>query len=306
MLRFERMQRIFVTGGTGFVGKHVIRALLTHGFLVRCLVRPGSEADLRGFEAIDRVPGDVLETQELASSVEGCAAIVHLVGIIREQPMRGLTFDRLHREATEQMVELARRAGVKRFVHMSALGTRPDARSRYHRSKWASEEVVRQSGLDWTIMRPSVIFGRGDEFVSVFAGMIRRLPAVPVIGHGQYPLQPIAVEHVAEAFARALLAGVHARQVYDLGGPHAYPFVEILDRIGQALGHARVRKVHAPLGVVRFMTRALGWLPAYPVTSDQLLMLEEGNITDPRRFYTDFAIEPEPLDVGLNRMLAPA
>jgi len=306
MLRFEPMQRIFVTGGTGFVGKHVIRALLAHGFLVRCLVRPGSEEDLRGFEAIDRVPGDALDTRELAPSVEGCAAIVHLVGIIREQPMRGVTFDRLHREATAQMVDVARRAGVKRFVHMSALGTRADARSGYHRSKWAAEEIVRDSGLDWTILRPSVIYGRGDEFVSVFAGMIRRLPVVPVIGSGQYPLQPIAVEHVAEGFARSLLAGVHTHQVYELGGPHAYPFVEILDLIGQALGHAKVRKVHAPLGAVRLMTKALQWLPAYPVSSDQLLMLEEGNITDPRRFYADFALEPEPLDAGLARMLAPA
>lgn len=296
------MQRIFVTGATGFVGHAVVRALLTQGFLVRCLVRPGSETALKGFESIDRVPGDVLEPDGLAPSVEGCSAMIHLVGIIREQRAAGVTFDRLHTQATANMLGVAREAGVKRYIQMSAAGTRAGAVSRYHRTKWQAEEVVRASSLDWTIIRPSLIFGPGDEFVSVLARMIRRLPAVPVLGDGQYQIQPIAVEHVAEAFARALRLPGTRGQTYEAGGPEPYRFVDLLDRIGHALGVRRVRKIHVPLGMVKAGTRAFGWLPFSPVTTDQIIMLEEGNVTDAAGFYEDFRLAAEPLAIGLKRM----
>jgi uncharacterized protein YbjT (DUF2867 family) len=296
------MKRIFVTGATGFVGHAVVRALLAHGFLVRCLVRPGSEAALKGFESIDRVPGDVLEPDKLAASVEGCGALIHLVGIIREHRTRGITFDRLHTQATANMLGVAHEAGVKRYIQMSAAGTRPGATSRYHQTKWQAEEVVRASALDWTIIRPSLIYGPGDEFVSVLARMMRRLPAMPVLGDGQYRVQPVAVEHVAEGFARALQLTTTVAQTYEVGGPEAFRFVDFLDQIGLALGLRKVRKVHAPLGVVKAMTRAFGWLPFSPVTRDQLIMLEEGNVTESGRFYADFEITPEPLAHGLRRM----
>jgi NADH dehydrogenase len=299
-------QRVFVTGGTGFVGKHVVRALLAQGFLVRCLVRPGSERDLRGFESIDRVPGDVLEPERLAPSLEGCVALLHLVGIIRERRGRGITFERLHTQATRNMVALARAAGIKRYVQMSALGTRPGARARYHRTKWEAEEAVRASDLDWTILRPSVIFGRGDDFVSMLGRMVKRLPLVPVLGDGRYRLQPISVEQVAEGFARVLRTAASVRQTYDVAGPVPYTFVDLLDEIGRALGRPHVRKIHVPLGAVRAMTRMLEWLPLYPVSTDQLVMLQEESVTDPSRFFADLGIEPLPLPAGLRRMFGGA
>ena len=296
------MQRIFVTGGTGFIGRHVVRALANNGFLVRCLVRPGSEADLKGFESIDRVPGDVMRPEGLAACVEGCAAIVHLVGIIREHRARGVTFERLHVRATENMLAVAKEAGVKRYLQMSALGTRPDGRAAYHRSKWRAEEAVRASGMDWTIFRPSIVFGKGDEFISVLAGLIRRYPVVPVLGDGQYRLQPIPVEQVAEAFVHALRAPVSRGQTYALVGPEPHRFVDILDRIGAALGRTRVRKIRVPLSAVKLSTRAFGWLPFYPVTMDQIAMLEEESVADPSHFSKDLGIAPEPLDRALARM----
>src|SRR5262245_38217408 len=158
------MQRIFVAGATGFVGRSVVRALLARGFLVRWLVRHGSERLLKGVESIDRVPGDVLRPEGLVACAEGCAAIVNLGGIIREHRARGVTFERLHVQATANLLRVAREAGVKRYVQMSALGARPDARSSYHRTKSRAEEAVRDSGLQWTIFRPSIIFGPGDAF----------------------------------------------------------------------------------------------------------------------------------------------
>ena len=297
-------QRVFVTGGTGFVGKAVVRALLAHGFLVRCLVRPGSESDLKGFESIDRVPGDVMNADGLAPSMEGCSAVVHLVGIIRERRARGVTFERLHTEATRNMLAVARAAGITRYAQMSALGTRPGARARYHRTKWEAEEAVRASKLDWTIFRPSIIFGRGDAFVSTLARAVQRLPVMPVLGDGRYRLQPVPVEQVAEGFARALRAPRSVGQTYEVAGPAPYAFVDLLDEIGRAVGRPRVRKVHVPLAPVRGLTRALDWLPFYPLSSDQLVMLEEESVTDPSRFFAELGLEPQPLPVGLRRMLA--
>jgi uncharacterized protein YbjT (DUF2867 family) len=300
------MQRIFVTGATGFVGHVVVRALLHHGFLVRCLVRRGSESELRGFESIDRVPGDVLKPEGLVHAVEGCAAVIHLVGIIRERRARGITFERLHPLATANMLGVAHEAGVKRYIHMSALGTRSDARARYHQTKWEAEEIVRASALEWTIFRPSLIYGAGDEFVSMLARLVRRAPVVPVLGSGQTRLQPVAVEHVAEGFVRALRTPASVGQVYEVAGPEAYRFLDILDLVGAAVGRKRVRKVHVPLGLVRAATHTLGWLPFFPVTTDQLIMLGEDNVTEPMRFYTDFGIAPESFVAGLRRMFPPA
>lgn len=296
------MARIFVTGGTGFVGKAVVRALQAHGFVVRCLVRLGSEPHLRGFEAIERVPGNVLIPKGLADSIEGCAAVIHLVGIIREHPGRGVTFERAHTVATANMVEAALAAGVRRYLQMSALGTRPDARSRYHQTKWEAEEAVRQSGLQWTIFRPSVIYGPGDGFVTMLARLMRRLPVVPVIGNGAYRLQPVAVEQAAEAFARALTRDATIGQTYEVGGPRAYPFIEILDLIGRALGKQKVRKVYQPLGVMRPLVACLERLPFFPLTSDQLRMLEEDNVCDPEPFFKTFELTPIEFPDGLRQM----
>jgi NADH dehydrogenase len=271
---------------------------------VRGLVRPGSESDLKGFESIDRVPGDVMNAEGLAPSMEGCSAVVHLVGIIRERRARGVTFERLHSEATQNMLAVARAAGIKRYAQMSALGTRPDARARYHRTKWEAEEAVRASRLDWTIFRPSIIFGRGDAFVSALARAVQRLPVMPVLGDGRYRLQPVPVEQVAEGFARALRAPRSVGQTYEVAGPAPYAFVDLLDEIGRAVGRPRVRKMHVPLAPVRGLTHALDWLPFYPLSSDQLVMLEEESVTDPSRFFAELGLEPQPLPVGLRRMLA--
>ena len=298
-------RRVFVTGATGFVGRAVVHALCAHGHSVRCLVRRGSEEDLRGFEAIERVEGDVLARRGLEEGIAGCDIVIHLVGIIREHPAAGVTFERLHTQATVKVLEAATAAGARRFIHMSALGTRPGARARYHATKWAAEEAVRASGLLWTIFRPSIIYGRGDGFVSLLARMIRRLPVVPVVGSGRQRLQPVAVEHVAEAFARSVTLPAAVKQTYEAGGPDAVTTLELMDRVADALGRRHPVKAHVPLRLVRGSARLLQGLPGFPLTTDQLLMLEEDNTCDPSAFYTAFELTPLPLATGLQRMLAP-
>jgi uncharacterized protein YbjT (DUF2867 family) len=297
------MHRVFVTGATGFVGRSVIQALRSDGYVVRCLVRRGSERDLRGLEAVERVEGDILVRRGLEEGIAGCQAVVHLVGIIRERPEVGTTFEMVHTQGTINVLEAAMAAGVRRLLHMSALGSRPGARARYHQTKWAAEEAVRASGLAWTIFRPSIIYGRGDEFVTMLARMVKRSPVVPVIGSGRQRLQPVPVEHVAEGFARALVLPATEKHVYEVGGPDQLTMVELLDAIGRALGHRRVRKAHVPLGFIRPVARFLHRLPGFPVTPDQLRMLEEDNICDPAPFYGAFRLEPMPLATGLRRML---
>jgi uncharacterized protein YbjT (DUF2867 family) len=299
----QATRRVFVTGGTGFVGRAVIQALRAEGHAVRCLVRRGSEPDLRGFGAIERVEGDVMARQTLDEALGGCDAVVHLVGIIRERHATGATFERVHVQGTQNVLDAAGATGVRRYVHMSALGTHAGARSRYHRTKWTAEEAVRSSPLPWTIFRPSIIYGRGDELVTMLSGMMQRLPVVPVIGSGRQRLQPVPVEQVARAFARTLSLEATVKHSYDVGGPDAVSMVELLDAIARAMGRRRPLKLHVPLGLVRPATRLLHRFPGYPLTPDQLLMLEEDNTCDASAFFSAFSLTPVALAVGLRTML---
>ena len=297
------VQTVFVTGATGFVGRAVVHALRADGLKVRCLVRRGSERDLRGLEAIERVEGDVLSRQTLDEGIGGCDAVVHLVGIIREHRERGITFERLHVDGTLNVLAASAAANVRRYLHMSALGTSATARSQYHQTKWLAEEAVRASALPWTIFRPSVIYGKGDGLVSMLAQMVEKLPVVPVIGEGRQKVQPVPVEQVAEGFRRALGRPETVKQTYEVGGPDAASMDELIDAIRKALGHARIRRIHLPIRLMRIVAGALQAIPSFPLTTDQIRMLEVDNTCNPEPFFRTFGLTPIPLKAGLNRML---
>lgn len=284
--------KVFLTGGTGFVGSEVLRQLVTAGHVVRALVRKGSEDKLAVLENVEVYPGDVTEAASLADALAGCDAVIHLVGIIREFPNRGVTFKRMHVEGTENVLKAAAEQGVQRYLQMSSNGVHEGGSTAYHRTKWQSEKLVRDSNLDWTIFRPSLIFGPGSEFVEILVTLIRKLPVVPVIGDGKYRMQPVAVDQVAASFVEALGMSETVGKTYLLGGGASYSYDEILDLTAQALGKENVCKIHQPIFMIKPMVKMMQGFDQFPITEDQLKMLVEGNVCDPEDWAKTFSLKP--------------
>jgi len=293
---------VLVTGGSGFVGREIVGQLTAAGHIPRVLAR-GDQAPRAGVEF---ARGSVLEPASLLTPAKDCDAVIHLVGIISEAGEQ--TFERVHLEGTRNVLAAAGAASISRFIHMSALGARPDAPARYHRSKWAAEEAVRASGLAWTIFRPSLIYGPGDGFVNLFARMSRWSPVLPVIGSGQSLVQPVAVEDVARCFVGALAQPRSVGQSYDLCGRERLTFRAVLEEILRATGRRRLR-LGLPLPVARLQARVLETLcprllgQAPPLNRDQILMLQEDNVGDPGPACRMFGLEPTPFREGIRRFL---
>jgi len=280
---------IFITGATGFVGRAMLRRLLEQGEPVRALVRSPRACALPVHPSLDPVAGDLLRPQSFQRALEGVDTVIHLVGILVEAGEA--TFERVHRQGTEALVRFSQEAGVNRYLQMSALGTRPNARSRYHQTKWAAEEAVRQSALAFTIFRPSVIFGAGDQFTNLFARIIDRSPVLPIIGSGKNRLQPIWVENVVDYFLQALKNPRSESKTYELGGPMVFAMEPLLDLLMKVKGKRRP-KVHLPMALARIQAALLEvLLPNPPFTRDQLLMLEENNIVTDSKALKDFSVK---------------
>ena len=289
--------KVFVTGSTGFVGNHVLNELLQQGHQVKALVRPGSEYRLKRPDDIETAPGTVEEPADLIQGMEGCDAVIHLVGIIRAFPSRGITFEKLHTEATANVVAAAKEAKVSRLLHMSALGAREDGSTPYLRSKYAAEELVRQSALDFTIFRPSLIFGRGGEAIKMFSEMVAKI-VVPIIGDGKYRFQPVSATTVAQGFEKSLGLEASHGKTLDVGGPDDVTFDEIMDALAQVKGKTIV-KIHLPVFPLRLVSSALQHAPGYPLTTDQITMLLEGSTCDEKPFYELLGLEPISLEQTL-------
>ncbi len=254
-------------------------------------------------QGVELVRGDLGDAVALHALAAGADAVIHLVGIIVEAGPA--TFTAIHVEGTRRLLEVARAAAVRRFVHMSAVGARDEpGATRYHRTKWQAEELVRGSGLPHVIFRPSIISGPENGPIRALAHLHRWSPVVPLFGHGHFPLQPVWIEDVALACA---LAAERPEPIgaFELGGPEVHTYEEFVRAIGRASGHPRP-VLHVPLPLVQAAAEVFDLLgPAAPITGDQLQMLIEGSATPANAIESVFGIRPVPFEEGLRRYLGP-
>jgi uncharacterized protein YbjT (DUF2867 family) len=295
---------VFLTGGTGFLGRCAASALRDAGFSLRALVRPDSRRR-EGLSSLGAaiIEGDLLDRLAVEDGLEGAGTVVHLAGIIAENRRAGVTFKRIHEEATAQLVEAAWAAGAQRFIYVSALGARQQASSRYHRSKWKAENALRSSGIECVILRPSVIFGPEDEFVNRIARLMETwpLPIVPIVGQGWNKVHPIAVEDVAAMIVKAARGKVE-EGTYDLGGPREYSMSELIETVKRVMGRHRLR-VHVPMFVLKALAPLMASvLKNPPITADQVLMLSENNVANPNHA-KDLLERLTPFEEGIRRYL---
>jgi uncharacterized protein YbjT (DUF2867 family) len=239
----------------------------------------------------------LFDSAALDGGQSGCDGVIHLVGIIMENPAKGITFEHIHVDGTKAVVDAAKRSGVKRYIHMSALGTRPNAASQYHQTKYRGEEYVKQSGLDWTIFRPSMIHGPGGDFMKLEAKWARKKAApflfMPYFGKGLLgrggagKLQPVYVKNVARAFVDALEKPQTIGKTYDLAGSQQMTWPE-LHRISAKAITGKTRWVMPlPVWKAKLLTHIVpaSWLP---FNRDQVVMSQEDNTADMGKFSEDF------------------
>lgn len=279
---------VLVTGATGYIGREVAAMLAAAGKDVKGLVHRDDAELPTGVEA---VRGDVTDPGSLAEAMTGVDAVVHLVAILEGSDE---DFERIVAQGTRNVVAAAEQAGVRRFIHMSAAGVTPEHAplTRYWGAKYAGKQAVMESGLDWTVIEPSFVFGRNGGALKAFEALIR-LPVAPVIGDGRYRHQPVWVGDVATAFLRALERPQTIGKTYELGGPQLFEFDDLLDELARVTGRARRRKLHAPAGFVKAQTVVLRHLPRpLKVTKEQIVMLLAGTECDLGPVRADLGIEP--------------
>jgi uncharacterized protein YbjT (DUF2867 family) len=292
---------ILVTGGSGFVGGHVVHALRARDFQVRCLVRDPRKGARLAALGCEVVEGDMTDPATLQRAVDGAEAVVHLVAI---RQGRERDFQRIMVDGTRDLLAAATGAGVGRFVHMSALGVSEQTKDLvpYYRAKWAMEEDVRGSGLPYVIFRPSFIFGRDGGILPTFAKLARYSPVTPITGSGNQRIQPIWAGDVAAYFADATRRGEAAGNTYELGGPDVITWNEFWVRLKRVLGRRRP-SVHVPMAFMRANAIVTERLPGnIPLTRDLLKMLEHGdNVVTNDDAVRTFQVPLLPLDDQLRR-----
>ncbi len=287
---------ILVTGASGYVGNNLVRRLAQADQPVRALVHNRAKAETRLADLRDRietVSGDVTRPDTLAPALDGVTAVVHLVAVAIEQG--DLTYERVNVQGTINMVDAAQAAGVRRFIYMGQNGSDSTLPYPFLASKGKAQNYVTASGLDWTVLRPSVIWGPQDEFANVQARLIKLTPLIfPIVGDGRARFQPVWVGDVAEAVVRCLNETRTIGQIYALGGPEVLTYAEIVARVLKALG-ARRLTVKVPVAVLRPFVKLMEiTLPNPPVTTSLLSVLKVDNTTPNNALSTVLNITPRP------------
>ncbi len=289
---------ILITGASGFIGSHLTRTLLAQGHRITAAVRdpegfcahhPGTRAEALDFTRALR-PGDWLH------ALQGVDAVVNAVGIIRETGRQ--TFQALHEQAPIALFQACEQAGVKRVIQISALGADAQAQSRYHLSKRAADDHLADSGLDWTVLRPSIVYGPGARSMTLFKALAA-LPLTPLVNRGEQPIQPIHVDDLARAVASCLGDEGPRRRRIDLVGPEPLSFLELMRQLRRWLGLGRLRPLAVPYRLALVGARLGGFLGGAPVTPETVRMLARGNTAPVDDFARQFGFVPRSLTQSL-------
>jgi NADH dehydrogenase len=293
------MSTVLVTGASGFVGSHVLPELIAGGHRVLALVRSGAA----GRQVLDRLPaaardsvdlrtGDVDDPTGLGLALADADAIVHLVALARDRTA-GRDLDRVNVEGTRNMIKAAEAAGIRRLVHLGALGVVDDPRLHYASSKARAEHLVRASALDWTILKPSLMWGERDGFFNIVAGLVRISPGVvPVPGDGKSRFQPIAVSDTATAIRLSIERPATIGASYDLGGPRYWTYRQITQEVLRGMGSRRLI-VSMPVPLISLVAGTAEKLRIpFPVATDQLRQLKIDNIGSLDAYEAAFGIAP--------------
>lgn len=281
--------RIAIFGGSGFIGGYLTDHLLAAGHNLSLLVRPGSESKIHQRDACRLVTGNLGSREVIDETLADCGAVIYCVGILREFPRRGITFEELQYRAPVRVAECAKSRGISRFLLMSANGVKEKG-TPYQQTKYRAEQYLKQAGTQVTIFRPSVVFGDPHGGMEIATQLCRDMvrPPLPAVGFftglnprkGQVMMSPVHVSAVAQAFVAALEDAATSGRTFVLGGPETLSWCEMIRRVARAVGRNKWL-LPMPVGLMKLAATPLDWLPLFPVTRDQLTMLAEGNRASP-------------------------
>ena len=300
----EMPKLVTIFGGSGFLGRHVVRALARRGYRIRVATRrpdlAGHVQPLGNVGQIQPVQANVRVRWSVDRAVEGADHVINLVAVMYESGRQ--RFNALHEFGARAVAESARAARA-RLTHVSALGADPHSRSAYSRSKAAGERAVQETLTDATIFRPSILFGPEDQFFNRFGEMARYSPALPLIGGGNTKFQPVFVGDVAEAIARSVDASIAGGKIYELGGPEVRSFRQCMEEMLDVIDRKRML-VSIPFWAAHIQGSILGMLPKPLLTSDQVTLLEYDNVVSAEavnegRAFAGIGIRPQSTEVVL-------
>jgi NADH dehydrogenase len=293
---------IFIAGASGFVGGHLVDYLIAKGHAVKCLARSEKAQKLLSAKGAAVISGDITQPETLNGILNPDDFVVHLVGIIEEKG--GATFRSIHCNGTANLVAEAERAGVRHFFYQSALGADKDSWSGYLKTKAEAEEMVKQSKLRHTIFRPSLIIGPWDGFTRKLVDMVKLSPVLPIPGEGRAKFQPVYIKDWLACIGKVIETPDAFVSTYEIGGPEQLSYREMVEKLSKALGYSRPAFT-VPMGLMKFGASVLERvLPSPPVTSDQLRLLEQDNICDPKSLEKNFGVIPVKYEDALKEFIS--
>ncbi len=286
---------ILITGATGYIGRHLGARLVQQGERPRCLVRDVKRAAaLLPAGQVEIAQGDTTQAATLAAALQGVDTVVHAAFITADHKQsNGNHYYETNVQGTANLIKAAQAAGVTRIIEMSGLGTRPDKPGTYMQGRYQAEHMLKESGLDWTIIQPSVLFGKDAPFIKGLADLIRTSPVVPLIGGGKMLFQPIYVEDVVTVVLKVLQEPERTNhKTYTIGGPEYYTFSQIIDALLHAMHKNRI-KAPAPLPLIGIGAAVMeAVLPRPPLTKAAMTLFTFDNITDINAVERDFGFTP--------------